>query len=187
MPVSPARAAAFDILLRIERAQAYATELLNSERTAQLTPPDRALCMEIVMGVMRWRRRLDLGLGEVVTQPLAKLDLEVLTALRLAAYQIGFLQRVPARAAVNESVELVKRARKRSAASLVNAALRKLAANPEVLGRVHSPGPKAGVDLGDLYSHPLWLVERWAAHFGVEAAEKICSYNQQPPLPALRL
>ncbi|HEU5451712.1 MAG TPA: transcription antitermination factor NusB [Terriglobales bacterium] len=187
MPVSPARAAAFDILLRVERDQAYASELLNSERTAELAPADRALCMEIVMGVLRWRIRVDVGLGEVVSQALTKLDREVLTALRMGAYQIGFLERVPARAAVNESVELVKRARKRSAAPLVNAALRKLAAHPELLQPVLPPGAKTVLDLSQLYSHPLWLVARWAERLGIEAAEKICRYNQQPGGMALRL
>lgn len=185
--ISPARTATFDVLLRVERDQAYAGELLNSDRTADLGPADRGLCMEIVMGVLRWRQRLDFALGEVVSQPLAKLDVEVLTALRMGAYQIGFLQRVPARAAVNESVELVKRARKRSAAPLVNAALRKLAGRPELLQPVLPPGPKTVPDLAQLYSHPLWLVERWAERFGSEAAEKICRHNQQPGEMALRL
>ena len=187
MPVSPARAAAFDILLRVERAGAYASELLNSERTADLSPADRGLCMELVMGVLRWRMRLDFGLGEIVSQPLTKLDPEVLIALRLGAYQIGFLQRVPARAAVNESVELVKRARKRSAAALVNAALRKLAARRELLQPVLPPGPKTVLDLAQLYSHPLWLVERWAARLGIDGAEKVCASNQEAPGMALRL
>ena len=184
MPVSPARAAAFDILLRVEQRQAYATELLNSARTAELSPADRALCMELTMGVLRWRSRLDFALAAVVSQRLEKLDVEVLTTLRLAAYQLEFL-RVPARAAVHESVELVKRARKRSAAPLVNAALRKLSAGHEP--PVLSPGPKSAVDLSQLYAHPLWLVERWAGRYGLETAEKICAHDQQHAPVALRL
>src|ERR1700758_2098708 len=109
---SPAREAAFDILLRVEQQQAYASELLHSERLEKLSQPDRNLCTELVMGTLRWRSRLDLGIGAVSAQPLDKLDAEVLTALRLGAYQIGFL-RLPAHAAVNESVELVRRARHR--------------------------------------------------------------------------
>ncbi|HET7748805.1 MAG TPA: transcription antitermination protein NusB, partial [Terriglobales bacterium] len=118
---SPSRAAAFDILLRVERQSAYASELLHSERYKKLSPPDHALCTELVMGVLRWRSTLDAAIEEIASQPLAKLDLEVLVALRLGAYQLGWLERVPARAAIYESVELVKKARKRSAAPFVNA------------------------------------------------------------------
>ncbi len=176
--LSPARAVAFDILLRVERDRAYATELLHSDRLRDLPEADRGLCMQLVMGVLRWRSRLDLALGALSSEPLPKLDLEVLIALRLAAYQIGFLERIPARAAVNESVELVKRARKRSAAALVNAVLRRLAARRELLEPVLPPGPKTVFDLEQMYSHPLWLVERWAAQFGMADAERICAYDQ---------
>ena len=85
---SPAREAAFDILLRVEQQQAYASELLHSDRLEKLSQQDRALCTELVMGTLRWRSRLDLGIGAVSSQPLEKLDPEVLTALRLGAYQI---------------------------------------------------------------------------------------------------
>jgi 16S rRNA (cytosine967-C5)-methyltransferase len=185
--VSPARGAAFDVLLRVEREQAYASELLHSELLRELSTADRALCTELVMGVLRWRSRLDSALGSLLSQPLTKLDLEVLAALRLAAYQIGFLDRVPARAAVNESVELVKRARKRSAMGFTNAVLRKLVAKPDLTEPLLAPGSKTVLDLEQLYAHPLWLVERWVAGFGMEAAEKICRWNQKPPQAAVRL
>src|SRR5690349_20256548 len=153
---SPAREAAFFILLRVEQRQAYASELLHSEKLDELSPQDRALCTELVMGTLRWRSRLDLGIGAVSSQSLTKLDPEVLAASRLCAYQVGFL-RVPARAAVHESVELVKAARKRSAAPFVNAVLRKLAAKPDLMEPVLAPGPKTVLDLSQLYAHPLWL------------------------------
>ena len=127
MAVSPARAAAFDILLRVEQQDAYASELLHSSRFAKLSPQDHGLTTELVMGVLRWRSLLDTEIASASSQKLEKLDIEVLIALRLAAYQLMFLERVPDRAVVNESVELVKRARKRSAAPFVNAVLRKLA------------------------------------------------------------
>jgi 16S rRNA (cytosine967-C5)-methyltransferase len=127
MAVSPARAAAFDILLRVEQQDAYASELLHSSRFAKLSPQDHGLTTELVMGVLRWRSLLDTEISSASSQKLEKLDIEVLIALRLAAYQLMFLERVPDRAVVNESVELVKRARKRSAAPFVNAVLRKLA------------------------------------------------------------
>ena len=127
MAVSPARAAAFDILLRVEQQDAYASELLHSSRFAKLSPQDHGLTTELVMGVLRWRSLLDVEIASASSQKLEKLDIEILIALRLAAYQLMFLERVPDRAVVNESVELVKRARKRSAAPFVNAVLRRLA------------------------------------------------------------
>jgi 16S rRNA (cytosine967-C5)-methyltransferase len=97
MPVSPARAAAFDILLRVEQQDSYASELLHSDRLDKLSPADRGLTTEIVMGVLRWRSRLDSALAAQSSRPLEKLDPQVLTALRIAAYQLLYLSRVPAR------------------------------------------------------------------------------------------
>src|ERR1022692_923277 len=82
MPVSPARAAAFDILLRVEQQDAYASELLHSERLDKLSVADRALTTEIVMGVLRWRSRVDDAIAAQSSRPLGKLDPQVLTALR---------------------------------------------------------------------------------------------------------
>src|SRR5215475_10270375 len=138
MPASPARAAAFDILLRVERESSYASELLHSSSYEKLSTPDHALATELVMGVLRWRARLDSVIAQASSQALKKLDLEVMIALRLGVYQLGWLTRIPARAALHESVELVRRARKRSAAPFVNAVLRKLARAP--LGPAASPG-----------------------------------------------
>src|SRR5271165_7524210 len=173
MPVSPARAAAFDILLRVEQQDAYVSELLHSDRLSKLSVADRALTTEIVMGVLRWRSRLDRTIAANSSRPLARLDTQVLTALRIAAYQLLFLSRVPARAAINESVELVKRARKTSAAPFANAVLRKLSdasfANPDA-----TPNIATASQLADGYAHPDWLVERWVRHFGIENAEAVC-------------
>jgi 16S rRNA (cytosine967-C5)-methyltransferase len=185
--IGPARTAAFDVLLRVETQDAYASELLHSARLEKLTPADRGLCTEIVLGTLRWRMRLDDAIRDLSSQKLEKLDPEVLTALRLAAYQIGFLQRIPSHAAVNDSVDLVKRSRKASAAPFVNAILRKLVANPAVLEPVLSPGPRTVLDLSQLYSHPLWMVERWAIEYGLERADMICGADQKPPETALHL
>jgi len=119
MPISPARTAAFDILLRVEQTDAFASELLHSTGYSKLTTSDHGLATELVMGVLRWRPVLDQELSATSSLKLDQLDMEVLTALRLAAYQLKFLDRIPGRAAVHESVELVKRARKRSAAHRV--------------------------------------------------------------------
>jgi 16S rRNA (cytosine967-C5)-methyltransferase len=185
--IAPARDAALDILLRVENHGAYASELLHSDRLNQLTPQDRGLCTELVFGVLRWRSRLDEAIGSVSSQKLNKLDPEVLEALRLAAYQIGFLGRIPAHAAVNDSVELAKRKKKRSAAPFVNAVLRKLISKHDVFEPVLPPGPKTLPDLVTLYAHPIWLVERWAIRYGLEAADQICAHNQRIPSTTLRI
>ncbi len=184
--LSPARAAAFDMLLRVERQGAYASELLHSERYQKLSLADHGLCTELVMGVLRWRSALDAAIEHIVSQRLEKLDREVLIALRLGAYQLGWLERVPARAAIYESVELVKQARKRSAAGFVNASLRRLAAEPATL-RPHAPADDSAHSLSAAYAHPQWLVERWVEQFGAEAAARICAYDQQVPVTAIRL
>src|SRR5271167_4828776 len=135
MKVSPARAAAFDALLRVERDAAFATDALDSRlEQAQAKREDAALATELVMGVLRWQRLLDFLISRFADRAADSLDREVLLALRLGLYQLRYLSRVPAAAAVNESVELVKRARKRSAAGLANAALRRAARDPGLRG-----------------------------------------------------
>ena len=186
MPVSPARDAALDVLLRVEQG-GFASELLHSERLDRLSPQDRGLATELVMGVLRWRSRLDEAIASLSSQKLHKLDPEVLESLRLAAYQIGFLARIPAHAAVNDAVELVKRKKKKSAAPFVNAVLRKLLAKKDVLEPVLASAPKTASELAALYAHPSWLVERWAAFYGIERTEGICAYNQQVPPTAIHL
>src|ERR1700694_5234946 len=111
MSISPARAAAFDVLLRIEKQDAYASELLHSSQYAKLSSADHGLATELVMGVLRWRSLLDGEMRRFSDKRVEKLDGEVLAALRLAAYQLLFLDRIPGRAAVHESVELVERGR----------------------------------------------------------------------------
>jgi 16S rRNA (cytosine967-C5)-methyltransferase len=188
MPSSPSRAAAFDILLRVERENSYASELLHSATYEKLSRPDQALATELVLGVLRWRSRLDNEIAGAASQPLKKVDLEVLTALRLAVYQFRFLDRIPQRAALNESVELVKRARKRSAAPFVNAVLRKLSASnplcPSVPPVVNSRSPE---EMAMIWAHPEWLIKRWTNEYGEAAAEKICRYNQSTPITTIRL
>jgi 16S rRNA (cytosine967-C5)-methyltransferase len=184
--ISPARDAALDILLKVEQG-GFASELLHSERLAKLSTQDRGLTTELVMGVLRWRSRLDEAISSLSSQRLDKLDAEVLESLRLATYQIGFLARIPAHAAVNDAVELVKRKKKKSAAPFVNAVLRKLLAKKDVLEPVLAPGPKTIAELTAMYAHPLWLVDRWAAQFGLERAESISAYNQQVPPTAIHL
>src|SRR5215469_9115900 len=196
MPVSPARAAAFEILMRIEKTDAYASEMLHSAQFAKLAPADHGLMTELVMGVLRWRSVLDETIANVSAKPSAnpvlvkpersgrpqsgatpshprlRFDLEVLTALRLGSYQLLFLDRVPRHAAVNESVELVKKARKRSAAGLVNAVLRKIT--------------KAEFNPDTCAAHPRWIVERWQRDYGTEITRKVCDHDQAAPEVTIR-
>ena len=178
MPVSVARLAAFDILLRVESTDAYASELLHSARMERLSPADHGLATEIVMGVLRWRSVLDEQLSQNVDKPLAKLDPEVITALRMGAYQLRFLDRIPAHAAINESVELVKKARKRSAAGMVNAVLRKISSQSPKLSSVR--------DNSSISAHPAWLIQRWEQAYGSAAAHAICGYDQAAPGTVIR-
>ncbi|HTU40247.1 MAG TPA: 16S rRNA (cytosine(967)-C(5))-methyltransferase RsmB [Candidatus Aquilonibacter sp.] len=189
MAISPAREAAFEILLRVDREGSYASELLHSQKYDSLSEVDHSLATEIVMGVLRWRSLLDSEIAVKSSQPLPKLDLEVLTALRLALYQLRYLNRVSAWAAINSSVELVKRARKRSAAPFVNAILRKLAA--DISAEAKQPAPAADSaspeSMAGCYAHPLWLVGRWTQAYGVEAALRICRHDQSIPTTAIRI
>jgi 16S rRNA (cytosine967-C5)-methyltransferase len=126
MPVSPSRSVAFEILLRVVERDSYASELLHSNLCSRLSVKDRGLATELVMGVLRWQSLIDGAIAESSSLPLGKIDHEVLIALRLAVFQLAWLNRVPTSAAINESVELVKQARKRSASAFANAVLRRI-------------------------------------------------------------
>lgn len=182
MPASLARTAAFKILLRVQKEDAYASELLHSELLRDLSAADRGLCTEIVMGVLRWQSALDLAIAGVSDKQPKSMDPEVLIALRMAAYQIRFLDRVPARAAVNESVELVKAARKKSAVGFANAVLRKMVSSPPVIS-ANTPV----VELAQRLAHPQWLVARWMESFGAAATQKICEHDQRAPETVVRI
>jgi 16S rRNA (cytosine967-C5)-methyltransferase len=185
MALSPSRSAAFDILMRVEQG-ALADELLHSERLDNLSPADRALCTQIVMGVLRWQSQLDATIASWAKTPPPKLDREVATALRIGVYQLAHLERVPAHAAVDQSVELVKRAGRRFAAPMVNAVMRKIAASKP--GLPQAPGEESSLDrIAATTAHPLWLLQRWLAEYGLEAIQQITRYDQQVPVPALRL
>jgi 16S rRNA (cytosine967-C5)-methyltransferase len=187
MPVSAARASAFEILLRVEGEQSYASELLHSARFAKLSASDHGLATELVMGVLRWRSLLDHRLAGACSQKVERLDLEVLIALRLGVYQLHFLSRIPARAAIFESVELVKAARKRSAAPFVNAVLRKIGSTgPEtIVDEIRDAGdPKA---LSENSAHPEWLVARWVERYSLDATRKVCLHDQSIPETAIHV
>ncbi len=198
MSISPARTTAFDILLQVEKEDAYASELLHSAQYATLSPEDHGLATQIVMGVLRWRSQLDSTLAPLSKWPLSKLDAEVLTALRMGAYQLTRLERVPAHAAVHESVELVKRSRRTSAAGLVNALLRKVGATagtkrsgPDQTVKDQAARDEAPANtpaaFAARYAHPEWLVARWLDCFGPETTRAICTENQRVPATTIRI
>ncbi len=187
MSVSPARGAAFDILLKVEREGSYASELLHSQRLSQLSASDRALTTELVMGVLRWQSLLDWRLSNASMQKLDRLDPEVRLALRMGIYQLQFLSRIPARAAIFESVEMVKAARKRSASGLVNAILRKAAqaTSAAALGEIENCTTAS--QLATAAAHPEWLVARWVKNYGLAAARQICLHDQTIPTAAIHM
>jgi 16S rRNA (cytosine967-C5)-methyltransferase len=182
---SPARRTAFQILLRVETQSSFAAELLHSSSTEALSGRDAALCTEIVLGTLRWQGTLDFVAQVFAQGKWARFDPEVKVALRLGLYQLRFLSRVPARAAVHETVELVKEAGKSSAAGLVNAVLRKAAqAELDSLRTAAMPDTEwRSIET----SHPAWLLERWMQRYGREGALSLARSNNQPPTTFVRL
>jgi 16S rRNA (cytosine967-C5)-methyltransferase len=160
--MSPARRVAFDVLRKVE-AGGYASDLLLS-LSAGIDPRDAGLASEIVFGVLRYQAQLDYLIDR------KKLDIEVRIALRMGIYQLRYLERIPPHAAVKESVDLVKRARKTSAAGLVNAVLRRIDRDPV-------EWPSREVEL----SCPEWLLARWERHYGTEAMTGIARAALREP------
>src|SRR5262249_27836306 len=182
---SPSRRTALEILQRVEADGAYASVLLAAIPESSLKRSDRALVHELVLGVLRWRKTLDYFIEKYSGRASRTLDLPVLNALRLGIYQLRWLSRVPASAAVNESVNLVRRARLASAAGLVNAVLRRASR-----GLSDSPGQDTVDPLEKLavqVSHPAWMLERWSTRLGSAAASSIALANNQVPRVAFRI
>src|ERR1039457_5038538 len=125
--ISPARKAAFNVLLAVERGHSHSDDLLRGKAANALSAPDRNLATALVLGVLRWQIRRDHQFHALLARPNAKLDPEILIALRLGAFQLLHMDRIPARAAIDESVELAKQAGHHFASAMVNAVLRKLA------------------------------------------------------------
>jgi 16S rRNA (cytosine967-C5)-methyltransferase len=181
--ISPARRAAFDILRRVETEGSYASVLLAAINN--LSREDRALAQELTLGVLRQQKTLDYFIERYTQRKIKKLDLPVVLALRLGLYQIRFLSRIPQSAAVNESVNLVKMARKMSATGMVNAALRNAARHIE---------EKPGETVKDKFerfsiefSHAPWMLAHWAANFGEDEMQRLASANNQTPETTFRL
>ena len=161
------------------------SSILLAAEEPHLQPADRALCHELVLGVLRWQLRLDKILEHFSKRAIESLDQGVRIALRLGLYQLRYLSRIPASAAVNESVSLVRAARLSSATSFVNAVLRRAIREAEY-------DPVA--DVSDVLeriaiqtSHPVWLIDRWATAFGVDEAESFANANNMMPPTAFRV
>lgn len=184
MSLSPARRAAVEILRRVEDESAYASSLLAT-MDERLSGADRALCHELVLGVLRRQLWLDRVLEHFAARRLAGLDLPVRLALRIGLYQLRFLSRIPPSAAVNESVNLVRTAGLRSAAGFTNAILRRAAreANYDPTEHVSDPIEKLAI----ASSHPFWLLERWVNEFGFEEAGALARANNEPAPVSFRL
>jgi 16S rRNA (cytosine967-C5)-methyltransferase len=182
--ISPARSAAFDVLWRVASEDAYAGNLLASERYNRLSREDHALLQELVLGALRWQGQLDFLIEQYARRRLNKLDTEVLIALRIGLYQLRFLARVPPHAAINESVNLVKGRKKLSAAPLVNAALRAAQRDGEINFSQTIKDPLVGLSVET--SHPAWLLRRWRERFGETEAREMALANNTAPRTAFR-
>ncbi len=184
---SDARACAVKILCRVERTDAYLDKVLDSElKISTLNDYDKALLSELTHGVLRWLRRLDWFLNGFYRGQYEKCLPEVKNAMRVALYQILFLNKIPYAAAVNEAVEFVKKIRGEKHAGVVNGLLRTIIRTLENL-----VWPTREIDevnyLGIIQSHPNWLVRRWINRFGFDEAEKLCEANNRIPILCLRV
>ena len=187
-PLDLPRSVALDILTRVTATDAYAEPLLDAalENNRVLDRRDRAFITELVYGTLRWRGRLDWAIRSASNVPLDRIEPDVLDLMRMAAYQILFLDRVPDSAAVDESVEMVKtRSRGKRAAGFVNAILRRIAREKDRIAWPEAASDPAGY-LSVILSHPDWLARRLAEDFGPEAAARLCEANLSIPIVFVR-
>lgn len=173
--VAPAREVAFELLLKLAASDAHSDELLRLRQVNALSAQDRNLATTLVMGTLRWQMGLDAVVRPLLARPDQNVAEPALVALRLGAFQLLHLDRVPAHAVLNDSVELVKQTEEYGAAGMVNAVLRKIAAMPKGAGRDAAA------------AHPAWMVERWRRFYGDAAAQAICNYDQYASPMALRV
>ncbi len=174
--VSPARSIAYGVLKAIERGKGHSDDLLRGKNVSALSEADRHLATALVLGVLRWQIDLDHRVRVFLKHPNAKVDVEVLIALRLGAFQLLHMNRIPVHAAIDESVELAKRAGHHFASGMVNAVLRKVAASrPQQEAEDWRRG------------YPAWMVERWMAAYGEGAAGAICRHGQSEPKMTVRV
>jgi 16S rRNA (cytosine967-C5)-methyltransferase len=181
------RGLAVKILNRVERTDAYLNRLLDNEmKNTELEGPDKALLYEIVHGVVRWMGRLDWILNGFYKGTFSKAIPNLKNGLRVALYQILFLDRVPDYAAVNEAVDFVKKLQGAKPAGLTNAVLRNIIRNKEGI-RYPNPNDDLIGYLSAYYSHPSWMVKRYLERFGRVETEELLNANNEKPYLTLRL
>ncbi len=180
-PISPARAAAFAILQRVATTAAHADDLLHGPAVSALRSNDRNLVMALVLGVLRWQLLLDARIRPLLQRPDDELHPAALLALRLGISQLEHLERIPAHAAINESVELTRANGAPHAAAMVNALLRRLLRESED-GAGSAPRQTLAAASPAEAAHPQWLLQRWRAHYGGRSARRICAYDQMEPV-----
>ena len=181
------RGTSVKILNRVERSDSYLDRLLDTEmRNTDMNELDKGLMNEIVTGVVRWQMKLDWVLTGFFHGNFTKAETNIKNALRVALYQILFLDKVPHSAAVNESVEFIKRLRGQKVADLVNGVLRNILRNLENIRY-----PDANEDkiqhLAVIESHPNWIVKRWVTRYGFDEAKRLLAANNERPDLTLRV
>ena len=175
--ISPARRAAYQVLLRVFEDGAYADRALRSAASG-LDERDRALTRRLAFGAVQRARTLDHAIEILGRRKVHRLDPPVRAALRLGAYQLGFVDGVPRYAAVNESVELVRRARLERAVAFTNAVLRRLA---DGIGALLDALPEATAREAALrHSYPDWVAETWGRDLGLEDALALMRAQNEP-------
>lgn len=182
-----ARAAAIRILSRFERSDSYIDKLVDYElRTGELNDMDKSLLTELVNGVIRWRSKLDWILVGFYHGDYLKCLNIVKNAMRVALYQILYLDRIPIPAAINDSVEITKRVQGEKTSGIVNGVLRNIARN---LDNVRYPEREDDqiYYFSVMYSHPRWMVKRWMDRFGELEAEKLLYINNRRPYICIRV
>ena len=181
------RGLAVKILNRVERTDAYLEKLLDNEmKNSELSGQDKALLYEIVHGVIRWMGRLDWILNGFYKGQFSKAIPNLKNGLRVALYQILFLERVPDYAVVNEAVEFVKRLQGQKSADLTNAILRNIIRSKNAI-RYPDPEEDLVGYLCAYYSHPSWMVKRYLNRFGRESTEKLLAANNEKPYLTLKI
>jgi 16S rRNA (cytosine967-C5)-methyltransferase len=183
-----ARAIAMHTLMQVVRRGSFPDVLLDIyfKEHPKLDSRDRALVTELVYGVLRWQGRLDWIINQQIKIKPEKVDLNVRLILRLAVYQLLFLDRIPAAAAVHEAVELAKASQPKHVVRFVNGVLRTISRKGKVLKAAHPEG-SAEHRLAILCSYPVWLVQRWLTKLGNEETESFCQASNQIPPTTVRV
>lgn len=184
--VLTSRDAALEALYRVEVRSSYADLALEGIlKGSDLDPRDRRLATELTFGCIRWRKRIDYILSKFLKGEVARLDPYTRNILRLGAYQVFFLDRIPDYAAISEAVKQSKKFGSKGCSSLVNGVLRSMAERSSDIA--FPDGKHQPVEhISTFYSHPRWLVDRWVKRYGVEETQRLCEANNSVPPLSIR-